>query len=234
MKSTLRKIFEKEIDSQVHEEFIKFSKGSFKNKYLIEAKKQKNGWAVKTGSEFANFLVRSCLEKIKGEVKVSGIIVATFNVSTKAEFEVERIKKFMGIQQAVISTTTHPQKILKLMDLFPRAFFALSFSEQNFQLKIKAKAPKSAKPSSGGDKGPSPDFCSLKTDDAQIVKDLLFDCFDAKEVKLNHVLEINEIELPKGISDPVQMREQSKRRGKIIRKLNFDGKEKVTEAEFFA
>ena len=161
MENSLKKIFESKVDDIVHGEFIKFSKGSFKNRYLVEAKKQKNGWAIKTGPEFANYLVRACLEKTAGDIEISGVIVATFDVSKKAEFPVERIKKFMGIQQAVVNTKTDPSKVIKLMDGFPRAFFALTFSTPDYQLKIKAKAPKSAKPAGAGEKGPKINFCSL-------------------------------------------------------------------------
>ena len=36
----IKKIFEGEFDEQVHNQFLKFSRGEFKNKYLINGKKQ--------------------------------------------------------------------------------------------------------------------------------------------------------------------------------------------------
>src|SRR3989338_5835832 len=95
MENSLKKIFQSKTDEIVRGEFIKFSKGNFRNRYLLEAKKQKNRWAIKAGPEFANYLVRACLEKTPGEIDVVGVIVATFDVSKKADFPVERIKKFM-------------------------------------------------------------------------------------------------------------------------------------------
>lgn len=234
MSEILRDIFEGKKNEGAHDEFIKFSKGSFGNKYLINAKKQKSQWAIKTGAEFANYLVRSCLQGVSGEIKITGVIVATFDMKSKADFPIEKVKKFMGIQQAVISTDIAPEKILSLMDAYPRAFYALSFVTPECQLKIKAKAPKGAKPAAGGGKTPVADFCSLKTARDDIIKTLFFECPDFKEIALNHTLQITNIEIPKGVSDPVQMREQSKRQGKIIRKLTADGYEKSSEAEFLA
>jgi len=232
MDSTINQIFSGKSEGSGHDEFVKFGKGTFDNKYLVQCKKQKNKWAIKTSAEFANFFVRRCLEDASGDVKIKGVIVATFNVASDIGFEVERIKQFMGIKQAVINTTTSPKSILSLMDKYPKAFFALSFSTDKCDLKIKPKAPKSAKPSAKGDKGPKVDFCSLKTSDESILKDLFFDMGDFKEVRIKHVLMINQIILPQGESDPKKIRELAKRKGKVIRKIVLDGKEKISEKEF--
>ncbi len=234
MKSIIRKLFSGVRDEQVHSEFIKFSKGVFGNKYLLDAKKQKTGWTIKTGAEYVNTLVRSCLEKSSGEIAVTGVIVATFHIGEKAQFPIERVKQFMGIKQAVVNTKTTPEKILSLMDAYPRAFFALSFSTPKAQLKVKAKAPKSAKPATSKEKEISADFCTLKTDDPVLVQELFFDCPEFKVISVNHTLTIKEIILPKGLTDPVQIREQAKRKGVISRLIKIDGKEIKKEIEFEA
>ncbi|MEK6928657.1 MAG: hypothetical protein AABW65_01730 [Nanoarchaeota archaeon] len=234
MESIINKIFSRKIDEDVHREFLKFGKGVFENKYLINGKKQKERWNIKTGAEFANFLVKKCLEKTSEKIEVSGIIIATFNIRDKAEFSIEKIKQFMGVKKAVLNTETTPEKILSLMKEYPKAFYALSFSTKNFQLKIKARAPKGAKPAPGREKEISPDFCSLKTNDSEIIKDLFFDAPNFKEANIKHILTISEIAIPEKISDPVQIREQSKRKGKITRIAVIDGKENRSEAEFFA
>ncbi len=234
MDSTIKKIFSSTSDDQVHSDFVKFSKGTFNNRYLVDAKRQKNGWTVKTSAEFVNTLVRNCLEKVSGSVALTGVIVATFSIADKAAFPVERVKQFMGIKQSLVNTTTTPENILSLMDAYTRAFFALSFSIGETQLKVRAKAPKSAKPATSGDKEVSADFCTLKTSDPSLVKDLFFDCGDFKEISLNHTIVIKEIILPKGVSDPVQIREQSKRKGTITRIIKADGKEMKKEVEFEA
>ena len=234
MKTVLQSIFSGDMNAQVHSEFIKFSKGIFKDRYLVDAKRQKDAWSIKTSAEYANSLVRACLMKAKGEVQVSGIITATFNVQDKAQFPIEEVKNAMGIKKAVVNTKTEPSKIISLMDAYPRAFFALSFTTPETTLKIKAKAPKSAKPASGGDKEPKAEFCSVKTNDRDLVESLLFGCVDAKVVTIKHIIEIKDIVLPKGVSDPVQIREQAKRKGTIKRIVTISEKPTTVESDFFA
>lgn len=234
MEHILRTIALGKTNDELHGDFVKYSKGAFENKYLIDAKKQKDAWNIKTGPELANTLVRMCLHKVKEDIDVTGVIVATFDVASKAKFPIDNVKQFMGIKQAVVNTKVSPNKILEMMKEFPRAFYALSFSGNDFVLKIKAKAPKSAKPASGGDKEPKAEFCSLKTSDGEIAKELFFDIPEFKEVNIKHILRINDIELPKGVSDPAQIREKAIRKGILIRIAKVDGKEIVNEYPFSA
>ena len=44
----MKKIFEGVSDNEIHNDFMKFSRGEFKDKYIIEAKKQANKTAIKT------------------------------------------------------------------------------------------------------------------------------------------------------------------------------------------
>lgn len=236
MKNVINKIFSGEVDSEVHDDFVKFSKGVFENRYLLEGKKQASKWAVKSSSEFANYFVRKCLRKVSGLVEIKGIIVSTNKgLKEKFEFEIEGEKGYMGIKQFLINSSIEPEKILKLMEKYPKAFYALSFKTDNCELKIKAKAPKSGKPGKREDDGePRADFCSLKTSDAEIVRDLFFDFPDFKEIKVNHTIEINNIDVDASIKDPVEMREKAVRLGKVVRKVVVDGKEKVSEKELVA
>jgi len=236
MSQVIYDIFAGVENSSAHDDFIKYSKGVFIHKYLIEAKKQKNAWSIKTGPEFVNYLVRACLANVSGSIMVTGVIVSTFDVHTEAQklFPVEGVKRFMGIKQLVINTELKPVDLLALMDKYPRAFFALSFTTPETTLKTKAKAPKSAKPATSGEKEPAPTFCSVKTSDKELIKRLFFDSPDFKEIKIKHTITITEITLPKGVSDPVQLREQSKRKGTITRIVKVNGAEKRSEAEFFA
>lgn len=234
MESVMKKIFSGKTDEDVHNEFVKFSKGVYPNRYLVEAKRQKDRWAIKTGNEFANFFVRRCLEKADSNVDVKGVIVANSNVGEAADFKIDRIKQFMGIKQAIVNTNTSPKNIIALMDRFPKAFFALSFSTKDCELKIKPKAPKSAKPASSGDKAPKVEFCSLKTSDRGIIEDLFFDTPNFETIGLKHTLEINQIIVPAGEKDPAKMRELAKRKGKILREAMVDGKKINSSKEFIA
>ena len=74
----------------------------------------------------------------------------------------------------------------------------------------------------------------MKTSDAELVKEVFFDFPEFKEIKINHVIEISEVIFPEGVEDPVKMREMAKKKGKIVRIINGDGKEERKEKEFEA
>ncbi len=230
----IKKIFEGNFDEEVHSDFLKFGKGDYRDKYMIEGKKQAKGWTIKTGPEFANHFVRTLLEKFSEPVHVKGVVVSTIDFSKEAEFGIGKVGNFQGVRKMQIDTEIEPSKILEFMDKFPRAFFALSFSGDNFVLKIKPKAPKSGKPGKDSDEGPKVDFCSLKTNDSEIVKEIFFGVGEFKEVRISHKIIIDSIVYPDNVNSlkPEEIREQSKRKGFIERKAIVDGVEKVSKAEF--
>ena len=232
MENFLKKIFSKHFDDSVHEELIRYGRGKFENKYLIEAKKQKDKWSIKAGSEFANFLVKKCLEKVEDEIDVTGAIICTMDLRNDLKFNIEKIKQFAGVKQYIINTKIIASNILDLMNKYPRAFYALSFSTANNTLKVKAKAPKSGKPGKKGGEEPKADFCSLKTSNKELVNDLFFDFPNFNEIRIKHTLIIDSVTLPHGVSNPVQIRELAKKKGKIIREIKIDGKEEKKEVEF--
>lgn len=236
MRSVINKIFSGDFDESVHAEFVKFSRGVFDNRYLVEGKKQKDKFAIKTSSEFANFFVRNLLEKVSGTIKIKGIIVSTTNFESECDFEIENVKKYMGINQLVINTETSADKIITLMEKYPRAFYALSFSYGDYELKIKEKPPKSGKPGNKTkeDDGPKADFCSLKTTNEEIINDLFFDFQGFSEIRIKHILEIKDIELPKEYKTPEEMRERAKRKGIVKRFIEVDGRKDVKEKSFVA
>jgi len=233
---TIKKVFDGQIDEEVHSDFLKFGRGEYKDRFLLEGKKQASKWAIKTGPEFVNILVKRCLEKSGETVDVKGIIVSTFDLRDEVNFEIVKVGNFQGIRKLQISTEVRRDEILGLMEKYPRVFFALSFSGDDFDLKVKAKAPKSGKPGKESDEGPRAEFCSLKTQDKDLVSELFFGCGEFKEAKINHTIVVEDIVYPDGFEDmkPAEVRENSKRKGKIIRKCVVDGIEKVSEAEFVA
>lgn len=229
---TIKKIFSGVFDEEVHSGFLKFGKGEFKDKYLIDCKKQAGKWVVKAGPEFVNYLVRLGLEKAKGKVKVTGVVVSTLQMDISISKD---LKQFMGIKQYKVDTEAEASQILELMKKYPRAFFALSFALPDLELKIKPKAPKSAKPSTS-EKEPKAEFCFLKTTDEKIAKELFFDASFVKEIAIKHIVKIDQIVYPKDFAKmkPEEVREQSKRKGAIIRQITADGKEESHEAKFEA
>jgi len=239
MNSVINRVLNGNFDGEVHNDFVKFGRGVFKDKYLIDAKRQKGGiWSIKTSAEFANYLVKSCAnENINSNdgsepLRVTGVIVSTKDLRNELPFPIARVKQFAGVKQAVIDSDIKPSEIIAAIDKFPKAFFALSFSSKLSALKIKPKAPKSAKPSPNEEEKPKASFCTLKTTNQLIVNDLLFDIKEKSfnEVNISHEIEIKNINIPKEISDPVEMREKATREGTIKRKVMLDGN-KVSEEE---
>lgn len=233
----IKKIVDKDFDELVHLQFQKFSKGEFRDKAVIEVKKSKDKYTIKTSPEFANELVRAMAEKLWNErTKVTGAIVSTQDL--KGELEFKEVKQFQGVKRYLIDTELSGNDIINLLNKFPKNFFALSFStsDGNNILKIKPKAPKSGKPGKGN-KAPKADFCNLKTTDAEIGKSFIFDVPDFKEAKINHYFYIDSIAVPEELKkseDFALVREKSKRVGRILRKSEIDGVKKEEELSFAA
>ncbi len=233
---SIKKVFDGEIDEEVHADFLKFGRGNYSDKFLLEGKKQAKKWAVKTGPEYVNFLVKRSLEKARGEVSVKGIIISTMDLKDEVGFDIVKAGNFQGIRKLTINTTAETSAILDLMEKYPRAFFALSFSGEDFVLKVKAKAPKSGKPGKDTGEGPKADFCTLKTTDKSLVEELFFRIGEFSECKISHTIEIKDVIYPSSMDSlkPTEIREQSKKKGTVIRKAIVDGEEKISEADFVA
>ncbi len=231
MDSFIKKVFNGKSDEHVHLQFMRFSRGEFKDKALIIAKKTNKNFSIATSYEYANELVKNIAEKLKGNEKtrITGAIISTRDLTNEINFKEK--KQFQGVKKYIIDEEMPKEQIINICDKFPKAFLALSFSVGDNELKIKPKAPKSSKPKKGDDK-PKVDFCKLKTSDESLVKLLIFDVNDFKNVNIVHDFIIDEIIIPKNESDPVKMRENAIRKGKIIRYLDIDGKKEVREAKF--
>ena len=226
----IKKVFDKEIDESVHLQFQKFSRGEFRDRALIKVKRIKNNYIISTTAEFANGLVRSVAEKL-GEEKtgVTGAVISTLDLDNELDFKDK--KQFMGIKQYVIDSHMSGHEIVGLVNKLPKVFFALSFSGKGDILKIKAKAPKSAKPKTK-EEAPKPDFCKLTTNDERIARDFVFEKSEFRDAEISHDFIIKELIIPKDEKDFAIAREKAKRRGVIVRRATIDGVKSATEKEF--
>lgn len=234
MDSFIKKIFEKRSDEEVHIQFQKFSRGEFRDRALLNVNKIKDKYNIATTYEYATDMVKIMAEKIPTgqKVKVTGVVVSTRDL--KADLKFKSLKQFMGVKQYIIDDLMSRDDLLNLIKKFPNSFVGLSFSVGDSELKVKAKAPKSAKPSTS-DKPIVPDFCKLKTSDKSILNSFVFDVQqDFKKIMIKHDFLINDIEIPKNESDPAKMREMAIRKGKIVRKIDVDGKQTIKEIAFEA
>jgi len=234
----IEKIFLKKEDKLVHLQFQKFSKGIFPNKAAVSAKKSKEKYTISTSAEFANDLVRDVAEKLGDKIsKVTGAIVSTLDLTGKIEFTDK--KQFQGVKRYLIDKEMSGNDLVKVLDEFPKAFFALSFktADGSTEIKIKPKAPKSGKPGSKGEEMPKADFCKLITTDASLGSGFVFEKHEFKKADIKHTFVIESIEVPaelKSSKDFALIREESKRKGKIIREAIIDGVPMKKEFEFEA
>jgi len=231
----IKKIFDGKSDEKTHIQFQKFSKGEFKNRALIELKKSEKRWTIKTSAEFANELVEIMAKKLGSEkTKVTGAIVSTNDLTEELDFKDK--KQFQGVKRYLMDKEMSGNELIKLLEKFPKTFFALSLEFEDSKLKVKPKAPKSGK-SGKGDEKPRADFCNLKTSDDEIADNFVFERAGFKNAEINHTFLIEDIiisnELEKS-KDFARIRGEAKRKGRVIRNSIIDGQEIKSEKEFIA
>ncbi|MCL5018395.1 MAG: hypothetical protein M1416_01355 [Candidatus Pacearchaeota archaeon] len=232
----IKKIFDGKIDENVHSQFQKFSRGEFRDRAIVKVKKSGGKYTIYTTAEFANEFVQMIAEKVGSEkIKITGSIIGTNDL--KGELDFKKISQFQGVKNYSIEQDMSGEEIIHLLKKFPKNFFALSFdSGKGDVLKIKAKAPKSAKPKNK-DEAPNPDNCKLVTTDEHIGKSFVWEKPGFKEALIAHDFIIEEIVIPnelKSEKDFAVVREKSLRKGRIIRRAVIDGEESKKEVEFAA
>lgn len=232
----IKKIVDKEGGRSVHLQFQKFSRGNFKNRAIVKVKNSSGKYTINTSAEFANEFVETLAKKLgSNKTRVTGAVVSTLDMTGKLNFNDK--KQFQGVKRYLIDYEMSGEEIISNLQEFPKAFFALSFEVGEDKLKIKPKAPKSGKPGSKGGEVPKPDFCKLVTRDKEIVKSFVFETEDFKEAEIVHEFVIESIDIPEELRDSkdfARVREESKRKGKIIRIAKIDGVEKKSEINFEA
>lgn len=208
MKSVIRKVFDGECDDYVHRYFVRFGKGLYGRRFLINLNRGKD-IKIRTSFEFANDLVD--FVKTNGAVKFSGVILSREKLAGKDG------KKKKGAFAYEISDSS--------LEGFEKAYFyLLNVAEPGIILKTKKSLPKPGKSEGKIDDK----FCSLDLDLKywSAVKEAFFwDLPECKKASIEHDLEITSVDIPSGVSDPVKMRELAKRKGKIKRKIFVDKSE---------
>ena len=227
----IRKIFEDRIDEETHRQFKRFSKGNFENRAVIEIAITGKGLKVKTSFEFVNDLTNYLVNTIKDKVHITGGIITTKDIKEGLGFEISNIKQFAGVKTYEIDTEIAKDDLFKVMDKFPDAVYCLSFTTESGSLKTKVKTPKAAKPGKGEDGEVKANYCVFSTSDLSLKNDLVFDVKgDFKKFRATHDFLIDELVVPKEYENDFAMaRAHAKRKGKIIRHLDIDGRQETKE-----
>ena len=245
MDSFIKKIFEnKESDELVHSQFTKFSKGEFPDRAMIRAKNSKGNYTISTTSEYAKEIIISIAEKLADKpTQVTGAIISALDLEG---FEYDKKKMAIGVRKYMIyNKEMTGNEIIEFCNKIEKAFFGLSFSTENTILAIKPKSPKSTKGAGNQKKEDAKakiNFIKIKTTDKDLIKTLFLDDeLEFKKIEIKHNFIIDNIIIPEsemGSSkeeiDFAKIRELAKRKGKIIRRVEVDGKEVVKEADFIS
>lgn len=236
MTSFLRKIFEKKVDDRVHRQFIRFGKGEFNGRFILNLWKAKR-IKVKTSFELANDLVDLCSDF--GNSKVSGIVLSKNDISNvmsqnKIRGSSERKKGGLYYENELEGQTLSKEQIMKISE--NSYFMLLDMENADFNLKMKKKLPKPGKAEDKIDDK----FCQLEADEKfySKIKDAFFwDVKEGKKVNVKHDISIKEIVMPKNETRPslatlekknfAKIRELAKRKGSMIRRIEVDGKEEI-------
>jgi hypothetical protein len=239
MDSFIKKIFEGgKNDELVHSQFVKFSKGEFPERAMIRAKNSSGKYIITTTSEYAKDIIMSLAEDLGDKTtKVSGALISALDLDG---FKFDERKMAMGVRKYMIYNRQMTGKeIMELCNKIEKAFFALSFSTEDTELDVQTKSPKSAKGASSAKKEDAKakiDFIKIKTTNRGLVKSLIFDeeAKDFSKIEIKHKIQVNDIIFPEGEKDFAKIRELAKRKGRIIRELDIDGKKVVKDANFEA
>jgi len=217
----IKKIFSGKTDESVHKQFVRFGKGEYRRRALLSIWKTK-AIKVKSSFEFANDFVNFVSEI--GEASFSG------NIWSKGELPGLLGKKREGKIIYEVNGLTSRQ----IKEISPKVYYFLLNAEgPGIKLRIKTKLPKPGK----GEDEIDDKFCQMEIDEkyySKVKDDFFWDLPDIKKATVEHTFVIKDIVLPKGETDYAKIRELAKRKGKIIRTANIDGKEVKKEIDFEA
>lgn len=228
------KIFHDKVDETVHRQFIRFGKGEYRKRALLSLWKTKN-IKIKSSFEFANDLVLFAASLGTG----AGDIAFNGNIWGKEQIpELRGIKKEGKIVYNVSNLTGR-----QIREIAPLVYYFLLNADGNgIKLRIKSKPPKPGKSEDKVDDK----FCQLELDEkyyGNVKEDFFWDLPECKKANIEHIFIIKDIIMPKveahpGVTtletDYTKIRETAKRKGKIIRIENVDGREVKKEIEFEA
>ena len=220
----IKKLFANNIDEQVHEQFVKFSRGVFENKAVLNISrttKIKISSTYELATDLALFMAY-----LAKNVHVSGIVMSR-----------EQIPEFSGSKKRGLWMYDVNQSISfdRLNDISKKSFAMLLDCEApGISLKVKKKLPR---PSSKSLDKVKDKFCTAQIDLKfwpAVKEEFLSDLPDGKAYKVINKYEITELVLPENEKDSERLRLLTKRKGKLIRKSIVDGKEIIHEKSFAA
>lgn len=218
----VKNIFNGEINDFVHNQFVRFGKGNYEGRALISLHKTSK-IKIKSSFEFCNDFVGFVSEL--GNYEFSGVIISREEIKGLGL----NGKKTGGAYQYNIEKIESE----KIKEIKERVSFLLLNVDKDIKLKIKKKLPK---PGKSADKVDDK-FCQLELDLkfwGKIKEEFFWDLPECKKAKIKHTFLIENIVYPQNEKDFEKIRLLSKRKGKIIRNIEVDGKGMKKEVNFEA
>lgn len=216
-------------DPKYHGKFVRYGKGEYE-RLLFEITKGKNSFKVKSSFDFANEFVGLIANNIKEAASVSGkiIVPGDFQKDISAICETTSYSKRGKLFTAEIAAELSPEQLRKIYEKFSQYFLLLNIKSTEFSLKVGKSLPKP-----GGKV--KPDFCSA-TLPLNLLDEFAWDVKDNfSKLIIKHVLNITDIVIPPELrNDPAKARLEAKRKGRILRIIEIDGKETRKETDFMA
>lgn len=213
----MKKIIIGKVDEDSKRYFLRFGKGDYKKRFLISFTKGSKV-KIRASFEFANDFVNFVKEN--KDVKFSGKILSRDKVPNK----IGRKKAGSFVYEISESSIEEFENVY---------FYLLNANEGDIVLKIKKSLPKPGKSEDKIDDK----FCSLDLDLkywAKAKEAFFWDAPECKKAKIEHDIIINSVEIPENVDSPEKIRELAVRKGKIIRKIDCDGKEGEKEYSLVA
>lgn len=221
--NTVKKIFSNKADDVVHHKITRYGRGEYE-KFLIEVKNGKKV-SVKASWDWSNDLFEIIAENAKGNVDLSGKIVACYDFEKDLPCEASNYSKRGKLFTAEFSASVSPDVLRKIYEKFKNQFILLKVSSSDFKLKCGNSLPKP-----GGTI--KPNFCSA-TFPASFVDEFVWESKDFKLASIKHIVNVKEIVLtPELKNDPARARLEAQRKGVITRIVTIDEKETKKEMEF--
>ncbi len=221
----IKKIFENKQDNSVHKQFVRFGKGTYAFRAVMNVTKQADKIKLSSTYEYANDLIEFCCN-LTNSLKVSGIILS----KTQLPFEG---RKKSGLFQYEIEQEMKSEELKKITG--NSYAILLDLNAPGIEVKMKKKLPK---PGKSGEGKINDKFCVAIFDVKYLNalhNEFLFDIPSVfKKVRTEHTYVINDIVIPaelKKEKDFEKVRMGALRKGKLIRKIIVDGKETIKEKE---
>lgn len=226
----IRKIYEKNIDEKTHQKFVRYSIGEFeKEEFMI--KKGSSFVQIKAGFEYLDVMFDLMAQCVNENVLLNGVIVTKNKIINELnEFGIEP-KKVTG-KKYTIQETMSKEKFKEFVNKFNSYFLLLNVKSGKYSISVKKSIPKPGKLVEK--------FVTAKFDlkDLDLIKkEFLFDIKvdNFKNISIKHTYLIDEIIIPDEFkNNPEEARLNAKRKGRIIRKIDIDGKTEEKEIELLA